>query len=153
MQDFQQAGTLWMSAITQWQGQKAICQNHHSPTLQTSFTCQLKLFFTPDICVGFPSCPQIESQIRLPPGFLSVKMKDTHWIHKQGWGYSTQGRISCPVVQQIVFPPSPHPQLEDILPIINKHEAERFQLDIWRHFGKGFTWFVTIPNRRRPLQG
>lgn len=56
MPDFTSRGPC-MSAVTQWQGQKPICQNHQSPTLQTSFTCQLKLFFTSDICVGFPSCP------------------------------------------------------------------------------------------------
>lgn len=54
MQDFTSRGPC-MSAETQWQ--KPICQSCRSPTLRTSFTCQLKLFFTPDICVGFPSRP------------------------------------------------------------------------------------------------
>lgn len=78
------------------------------------FTCQLKLFFTPDICVGSPSCPQIESQILLflflffpPPAHIES-------ANKQGRG--PQHPRKDPVVQQIIFLPPP-PTRPRLLPL------------------------------------
>lgn len=57
-------GTSQVSAVTRIQTRlPPSCRG--SGAANFFFACQLELFFTADICVGSPSCPQIESQI--PP--------------------------------------------------------------------------------------
>lgn len=138
-------GTLQVSAVTRIETRlPPSCRG--SGAANFFFTCQLEQFFTTDICVGSPSCPQIESQI--PPSlplalasFLPCHPAHSESANKQGRGsrHPKEGIPPCSKLYSchLPAPPSPplrHPCLGDMLPIINKHEAERSHSEIWRHF-------------------
>lgn len=152
--------TLHVSCDTSGKDRNPSARAVEARRCELLFTCQLKLFFTPDICVGSPSCPQIESQILLFLFFSFFSSPScAHWIRKQTrpGARSIQGRI--PRCSKLYFSPQPlhaHPsssspsELGDVLLIINKHEAERSHSDIWRHF-VNFVDLRCVPNRVLPL--
>lgn len=110
---------------------------------QTSLTCQLKLFFTPDICVGF-SILFVNWISDLPPSRFALCKNERHSLNPQtrlNPQHPRMNLLSCGAANCIF---SFFAKLEDTMPIINKHEAKQFIFNIWGHYLYVFIYLIRI---------
>lgn len=132
------AGCQQPSAVTQLQGQKYICQNLDTQHYKLLSLVNWNYFSLLTSVLAFHLARKLNLRSSSLP--VSSLKKEKKW--KTHIESTNKPEPTAPTDEFLVlwcsklyFSPLP---ARGYIPIINKHEAEQFLSDIWKHFAKGF---------------